>query len=51
MSSAAFRFVLALGVVNLFGDMTYEGGASINGQFLASLGATAATISIVAGAG
>jgi MFS family permease len=51
MSSAAFRFVLMMGVVNLFGDMTYEGGASVNGQFLASLGATAAAISIVAGAG
>jgi MFS family permease len=51
VSSAAFRFVLTIGLVNLFGDMTYEGGASINGQFLASLGATAATISIVAGAG
>lgn len=51
MSSAAFRFVLTLGIVNLFGDMTYEGGASINGQFLASLGASAAMISIVAGAG
>jgi MFS family permease len=51
VSSAAFRFVLTMGVVNLFGDMTYEGGASINGQFLATLGAGAATISIVAGAG
>jgi hypothetical protein len=51
VSSAAFRFVLTLGIVNLFGDITYEGGASINGQFLASLGASAAAISIVAGAG
>ena len=50
-SSAAFRFVLTIGIVNLFGDMTYEGGASINGQFLASLGASAAAISIIAGAG
>jgi MFS family permease len=50
-SSAAFRFVLMLGVVNLFSDMTYEGGASINGQFLGSLGASAAAISIVAGVG
>ena len=49
--SPAFRFVLMMGVVNLFGDMTYEGGASINGPFLGSLGASAATISIAAGAG
>src|SRR5205823_1733212 len=40
-----------LGVVNLCADMTYEGGGSINGPFLGSLGASAATISIVAGAG
>jgi len=26
----AFRFVLVMGAVNLFADMTYEGGASIN---------------------
>jgi hypothetical protein len=50
-ASSAFRFVLVIGVVNLFGDMTYEGGASINGQFLGSLGASAAAISIIAGAG
>ena len=49
--SLAFQFVLTMGVVNLFGDITYEGGASINGQFLATLGASAATISIVAGLG
>lgn len=48
---SAFRFVLLLGVVNLFADMTYEGGASINGPFLGSLGASAAAISIVAGVG
>src|SRR5262245_51132573 len=49
--SAAFRFVLTMGVVNLFADITYEGGASINGQFLGSLGASAAAISIIAGTG
>jgi hypothetical protein len=49
--SPAFRFVLMMGVVNLFGDMTYEGGGSLNGQFLGSLGASAAAISIVVGLG
>ena len=49
--SAAFRFVLTMGVVNLFADMTYEGGASLNGLFLGALGATAGAISIVAGVG
>src|SRR5436853_423548 len=51
LSSPAFLFVLTMGVVNLFGDVTYEGGASINGPFLGSLGASAAAISIIAGAG
>ena len=50
-ASAAFAFVLTMGIVNLFGDTTYEGGAAINGQFLGSLGASAAAISIIAGAG
>ena len=50
-ASAAFAFVFMMGIVNLFGDTTYEGGASINGQFLGSLGASAAAISVIAGAG
>src|SRR5438132_14064784 len=50
-SSPAFHFVLTMGVVNLFGDMTYEGGGAINGQFMASLGASAAVVSITAGLG
>jgi MFS family permease len=50
-ASVAFRFVLTMGLVNLFGDMTYEGGGSINGQFLGMLGASATAISIIAGLG
>jgi MFS family permease len=38
-----------MGIVNLFGDVTYEGGASINGPFMATLGASAAVVSIAAG--
>ena len=51
VGSSAFAFVLMMGAVNLFADMTYEGGASINGPFLGSLGASAAAIGIVAGVG
>jgi len=40
-----------MGIVNLFADITYEGGASINGPFLGTLGASAAAISIIAGVG
>src|SRR5436190_16279785 len=48
---SAFRFVLMMGVVNLFADMTYEGASSINGPFLGTLGATAAAIGVIAGVG
>ena len=50
-SSPAFNFVLTMGVMNLFGDMTYEGGGAMNGQFMATLGASAAIVSITAGLG
>src|SRR5579864_8864973 len=51
LEAPAFRFVLTMGVVNLFADVTYEGGGGINGAFLGSLGASAAAIAIIAGAG
>jgi MFS family permease len=51
VKSPAFRFVLTMGVVNLFADITYEGGGAINGAFLGSLGATAVAVSLVAGGG
>jgi len=50
-ASPALTFVLTMGVVNLFADITYEGGGSINGAFMGSLGASAAIISITAGLG
>src|SRR5581483_5946687 len=34
LADSAFRFVLTMGIVNLFADMTYEGGGSINGAFM-----------------
>src|SRR3954469_12273244 len=46
-----WRFVLALGVVSLLADMVYEGARSIIGPYLATLGASAAVVGIVAGAG
>jgi MFS family permease len=47
----AFRFVLMIGFVNLIADFTYEGGRSIAGPFLGSLGASATVIGFVAGLG
>jgi predicted MFS family arabinose efflux permease len=47
----AFRFVLIIGIVNFFADMTYEGARAITGPFLGSLGASAAIVGFVAGFG
>jgi predicted MFS family arabinose efflux permease len=47
----AFRFVVIIGIVNFFADMTYEGARSIIGPFLGSLGASATIVGVVAGLG
>src|SRR6266849_2547331 len=47
----AILFIVFLGVVSLFGDMTYEGARSITGPYLGLLGVTATTIGIVSGFG
>lgn len=49
--NVALRFVLLLGAVSLFGDMTYEAARSISGPYLAVLGASAAVVGVVAGLG
>jgi len=48
---AAIKFIVLLGVVSLFADMTYEGARSITGPFLAVLGASATIVGIVSGFG
>ena len=48
---AAVRFIVCLGIVSLFADMTYEGAHSILGPFLKDLGATATEVGIIAGFG
>jgi predicted MFS family arabinose efflux permease len=50
-AALVLRFVLMIGVVNLFADMTYEGARSITGPFLGSLRASATIIGFVAGFG
>jgi MFS family permease len=45
------RFVLAFGVVSLLADFVYEGARSVAGPFLAELGASAALVGFVTGAG
>lgn len=48
---SAIAFVVLLGIVSLFADMTYEGARSITGPYLAVLGASATVVGIVAGSG
>lgn len=49
--AAAWKFIILVGVVSLFSDMTYEGARSITGPFLGSLNASATVVGIVAGLG
>jgi len=46
-----WSFVVAFGLVSLFADMVYEGARSIIGPYLATLGASATVVGLVAGAG
>ncbi|HYL28194.1 MAG TPA: MFS transporter, partial [Candidatus Nitrosotalea sp.] len=50
-AQAALRFVVIMGIVNLFADFTYEGGRGVVGAFLGSLGASGAIVGVVAGGG
>ncbi|HET7175759.1 MAG TPA: MFS transporter [Gammaproteobacteria bacterium] len=47
----ALRFVVGLGIVSLFADFVYEGGRSIVGPYLATLGASSLFVGLVAGLG
>lgn len=49
--STPLQFVILIGVVSLFADMTYEGARSITGPFLSYLGASAVVVGFVAGVG
>jgi MFS family permease len=45
------RFVVGFGVVSALADVVYEGARSVIGPYLGSLGATAAVIGLLTGAG
>jgi MFS family permease len=47
----ALKFIIIIGIVSLFADMTYEGARSITGPYLAMLGASAVVVGFVAGFG
>lgn len=50
-TTSALNFVILIGVVSLFADITYEGARSITGPFLGMLGASATAVGVVAGLG
>ncbi len=47
----ALSFILLMGLVAMFGDMTYEGVRGLSGPFLATLGASATAVGFIAGLG
>src|SRR6185312_15688984 len=47
----AMKFVVLIGMVSLFADMTYEGARSVTGPFLGALGASGLAVGLVAGFG
>ena len=49
--NSAWKFIVLVGVVSLFSDMTYEGARSISGPFLGMLQASAVVVGVVAGLG
>ncbi|MEO8026558.1 MAG: MFS transporter [Bryobacteraceae bacterium] len=49
--SAAVKFIVCLGIVSLFADMTYEGAHSVIGPYLKDLGASASQVGVIAGLG
>jgi MFS family permease len=49
--NTALRFIVCLGIVSLFADMTYEGAYSAIGPLFKELGASAAALGLVSGLG
>src|ERR1017187_7065496 len=49
--ATALRFIVCLGIVSLFADMTYEGAYSAIGPLFKELGASAAALGLVSGLG
>lgn len=48
---AAYHFIILLGIISLFGDITYEGARAATGPYLGLLGASAGVVGLIAGLG
>ena len=51
IKKSPWAFIILIGVVSLFSDMTHEGARAITGPFLAMLGASSVVVGFVAGFG
>ncbi len=51
MKKSAIRFIVIMGFVSMFADVTYEGARSITGPFLAILGASGTAVGVTVGLG
>ncbi|MDD4182906.1 MAG: MFS transporter [Candidatus Omnitrophica bacterium] len=51
LKKSAFRFIIMLGFVSLFADITYEGARSVIGPYFAILGASATVVGVFSGLG
>ncbi|MFC2087953.1 MFS transporter, partial [Bacteroidota bacterium] len=51
IKNTSWAFIILIGIVSLFSDMTHEGARAITGPFLSMLGASATVVSFVAGFG
>lgn len=51
LKKSAFRFIIMLGFVSLFADITYEGARSVIGSYFEILGASATAVGIFSGFG
>jgi MFS family permease len=45
----AFFMIVLFGVISLFGDILYEGARGVNGPYLKTLGASAASVGLIVG--
>jgi len=47
----AFQLIITLGIISLLGDIIYEGARGVSGQYLQTLGVSAATVGFIIGFG
>jgi MFS family permease len=51
LKQKSYQFIILFGIISMFGDITYEGGRSITGPYLAVLGVSATMVGFIGGLG